>query len=178
MPLLLRSLHFLLPYSAFARSFLHHFKLLAVYAGYGDAHATHVHHEAAVAVYSDDVTFNAGEEAGSEAQLGVAAGIIFEWMEEKADAFGGSLQYAHERLHHAVGYDGRLMCAAIIHKVIVRKSVVEVLLQLLRCALQENKAAYGRLFDGLNAASMFVTQVFYCFVDKVPYPVFFKPFRK
>lgn len=118
--------------------FFHHLKLLAVYACDGYAHATNVHDETAVAVYSDDVTFEAGEEAGGDAQLDVVARIVFEWMEEETDAVGRDLQYAHERLHNVVRDDGGEMRAAIVYEMVVGECGGEVLPQRFRRALQED----------------------------------------
>lgn len=54
----------------------HHLKPLEMYPRHGNCHAADIHYQAAVAVYPDDVTLDAGKETGRDADLGVTTGII------------------------------------------------------------------------------------------------------
>ena len=145
-----------------------------MYAGYGYAHATYVHYEAAVTVDADDIAFETGKEAGGDAQLDVARGIVFERMEQETYAFRRGFQHAHERLHHAVGDNGRAVGAAIVDEVVAGGCGVQVLLKSPRKSLQEHKAADGRFFYGLDASGVFPSLVYDGFMDEIPYAIVFK----
>lgn len=66
-------------------------------------------------------------------------GIIMKGVEQKTNALGVGLGYAHKGCHLAVGYDGHTAVAAVLAQVVGRQVVVEVELCVGRGALQNTR---------------------------------------
>lgn len=90
-------------------------------------------------------------------------------VEQKTNALGVGLGYAHEGCHLAVGYDGHTAVAAVLAQVVGRQVVVEVELGVGRGALQKHKAAHRGYRQGAGASgAVFVARhVFNAFMYEV-----------
>lgn len=111
--------------------------------GDGDGLAAGIEDEATVAVEADDVAREAGKESGGDADEGVVAGVVFKGSKEDADTLGVNVGQTHEGMHLAVGNSCHAASGVVVAETMAGKIVIEIALQLLWIAFQEDEAADG-----------------------------------
>lgn len=101
--------------------------------------------EFAVTGFSDYVAFMALEQAGEDAHALVALGIMADGMIHDLDERRLLNDHPHEWLHLAVGNDGGLVCGRILDKMQIEIVRLEVSLDVVWGALEEDEAADGEI---------------------------------
>ena len=134
---------------------LHYFKHFFVNIAYCDGMPTDAHDKMSVAIDANDVAFHPLHRTCGDAQQCVVCGILFQWLEQDADVVGRFLHDAHEGNHLLVRNDGGLMSGAIVDQVIVWQDVLDVCLQMLYVALQENQTTHSGALGRDNFAATF-----------------------
>lgn len=134
---------------------------------YSHSHASYVHHEVAVTVNPYNIAFDACEVTGDDAEFCVGTGIVFEWVEKKADVVGGGVEDAHEGLHLRVGDDGWEVGAAVVYEVVGGKLCVKILLECFGRALEEDETVDCGFLDFLDASGVLAAAVDDGFVNEM-----------
>ena len=103
---------------------------------------------------------------------------MVEGFEKETDALRRGVEYAHERLHHRIGNDGRKTGRTIIYQMATWKLLVKILLQLSRHSLQEHQTTHGIFFYSPNATGIFAALIDYTSMNEVIHAIIFQLFRK